>query len=102
MSNFTLNLTPEVYNYYQSHAFHETDTTAELRRYTQQNYSNRAMMQIAPEQGQFMQLLIKAMQATKILEICYRGKRDGNFHLPWEYQNRYGIRFVGRRTKCVR
>src|SRR5262245_20507566 len=69
MSDYTLNLTPTLYTYYRAHACKETPVLAALREYTHQAYADRAIMQIAPEQGQFLQVFIKAMQAAKVIEI---------------------------------
>lgn len=68
MSIQTLNLTQEVYQYYQAHAYREPAVLAELRLETEKEFAS-ANMQISPEQGQFMQLLVKLAQAKKILEI---------------------------------
>lgn len=69
MSNQTLNLTPEVYQYFQQHAGRETDILAQLRIKTLRQYADMAQMQISPEQGQFMQFLVKALAAQKVLEL---------------------------------
>lgn len=69
MSTHTLNLTPKVYEYYQAHATREPKILSELREYTAKEFSSKAIMQISPEQGQFMALLVKIMNAKKILEI---------------------------------
>lgn len=67
MSRQTLNLTPELYEYLLSISLKETETLQQLRQETANH--RLARMQIAPEQGQFMALLIKLMGAKKILEI---------------------------------
>ncbi len=69
MSTHTLNLTPKVYEYYQVHAVREPKILSELREYTAKEFSSKAIMQISPEQGQFMALMVKIMNAKKILEI---------------------------------
>ena len=69
MSNQTLNLTPEVYQYYRTHACRELAILAQLREETASRFPDLAMMQISPEQGQFMHFLIKAARSKKILEI---------------------------------
>ncbi len=69
MSLRTLNLNPALYQYYRNHAFCEPAILAQVREYTVQKFADFAEMQISPEQGQFMQLLIRAMQATRILEL---------------------------------
>lgn len=67
MANQTLNLTPELLQYLLNVSLRENKVLAELREETQRLPSRN--MQIAPEQGQFMALLIELMQAKKILEI---------------------------------
>lgn len=67
MSNFTLNLTPNVYDYLQKNSLRESTVLQELREQTQKMSTRK--MQISPEQGQFMQLLIELLQAKKTLEI---------------------------------
>jgi predicted O-methyltransferase YrrM len=67
MSNNTLNLTPEVYDYLQKNSLREVVPLVELRKQTQS--MNTGGMQISPEQGQFMQLLVKLIGAKKTLEI---------------------------------
>ncbi len=67
MSNNTLNLTPEVYEYLQKNSLRESEPLRELRKLTQS--MSTAGMQISPEQGQFMQLLVKLSGAKKTLEI---------------------------------
>lgn len=69
MSNKTLNLTPEVYQYYRNHAGQEPEVLANLRAYTLDKFANQIEMQIAPEQGLFMRLLLKAISAKNVLEI---------------------------------
>ncbi|MBV8803271.1 MAG: class I SAM-dependent methyltransferase [Gammaproteobacteria bacterium] len=67
MSNYTLNLSPSVYDYLQKHSLREHDVLQKLRMQTHKMSTRR--MQISPEQGQFMQLLIQLLNATKTLEI---------------------------------
>ncbi|MEO8400192.1 MAG: class I SAM-dependent methyltransferase [Gammaproteobacteria bacterium] len=67
MSAKTLNLSSEVYAYYQKHALRESEVLQKLRLQTAK--MSMGQMQIAPEQGQFMRLLIELMQAKKTLEI---------------------------------
>lgn len=67
MTNSTLNLTPELYHYLLTTSSRESELLAELRDVTAKN--EKASMQIAPEQGQFMQLLVKLTGAKNILEI---------------------------------
>lgn len=67
MSNQTLGLSPQLYNYFQSISLREPEVLTQLRQETaRQPLSN---MQIAPEQGQFMAFLIKLIGAKKTLEV---------------------------------
>lgn len=67
MSRQTLNLTPELYNYLLSVSLRESEILRQLREETANHPLGR--MQIAPEQGQFMALLLKLIGAKKVLEI---------------------------------
>jgi predicted O-methyltransferase YrrM len=67
MSNQTLNLTPELYDYLQKVSVRETAVLQKLRLQTAK--MSTAGMQISPEQGQFMRLLIELMGAKKTLDI---------------------------------
>ncbi len=67
MSNKTLNLTDKVYEYLLSVSLREPEVLKELRAETARMPG--AQMQIAPEQGQFMALLIELIGARKTLEI---------------------------------
>ena len=67
MSNKTLGLDSRLYNYLQTVSLREAEILTQLRQETAQH--SMAMMQIAPEQGQFMALLVKLMRAKKTLEI---------------------------------
>ena len=67
MSNKTINLDQQLYNYLLSVSLRESDILRKLREETAQH--PRAGMQIAPEQGQFMALLIKLSGAKKTLEV---------------------------------
>ncbi len=67
MSKQTLNLSDELYDYILSVSLRESKELKALRLETDQE--PMAMMQISPEQGQFMALLIKLMNAKKIIEI---------------------------------
>jgi caffeoyl-CoA O-methyltransferase len=67
MSNVTLNVTPELYDYLLKNSLREPQILQELRAQTQKMSTRR--MQISPEQGQFMQLLIQLLGARKTLEI---------------------------------
>ena len=67
MSNRTLGLSDALYDYLLSVSLREPEILAELRRETMA-MSERSM-QIAPEQGQFMALLVRLIGARRILEI---------------------------------
>ncbi len=67
MSNRTLNLDDRLYAYLLQHSLRESDIQRRLRERTQA--LEMARMQIAPEQGQFMALLVKLTGALRILEI---------------------------------
>jgi len=68
MSNSTIGLSGELLNYYQFHAFREAPILAALRAETA-GLGGNAAMQIAPEQGAFMGLVVTLMGAKEILEI---------------------------------
>lgn len=67
MSSETLNLSSELYKYYQSVAFREPQILTKLRHETQTRTG--AAMQISPEQGQFMTMLVSLLKPRRILEI---------------------------------
>lgn len=67
MSKQTIGLDNQLYDYLLSASLREPDILRQLRQETA-NLPN-AMMQIAPEQGQFMALLVQLMGATKTLEV---------------------------------
>lgn len=67
MTRKNINLTDEIYDYLLSVSLQETDIQRDLRDYTATH--KMAMMQIAPDQGQFMALLVRLMQAKNIIEI---------------------------------
>lgn len=67
MSDYTLNLTPNVYHYLQDISLREPAVLEQLRKETH-NLSN-AMMQISPEQGQLMSLLVELINAKKTIDI---------------------------------
>lgn len=67
MSNRTLSLTDTLYNYILENSLREPVILKELRQVTAQMIGNQ--MQISPEQGQFMALLIELINAKKTLEI---------------------------------
>ena len=67
MSNKTLCITEDLYEYLLSVSLREPDILRELRLETAQD--ENAHMQISPEQGQFMALLVKLLGAKCTLEI---------------------------------
>jgi predicted O-methyltransferase YrrM len=67
MSNATLPLDDNLYRYLLDHSLRETDLLRKLREVTSQEELSR--MQIAPEQGQFMALLVELLGAERIIEI---------------------------------
>lgn len=67
MSNRTLNLTDQLYQYVLDVSVKETAVQKTLRTATQS--MQQSNMQIAPEQGQFMAFLVKLIGARKCLEI---------------------------------
>jgi predicted O-methyltransferase YrrM len=67
MSNRTLNLDDHLYDYLMSVSVREHPVLTELREVTCSH--PRAGMQISPEQGQFMALLLKLIGARNTLEI---------------------------------
>jgi len=67
MSKQTLQITDELYNYLLSVSLREPEILRELRE--EAATMPRSNMQIAPEQGQFMALLIELIGARKTLEI---------------------------------
>lgn len=67
MSNRTLNLDAAVYEYLLSHSLREHPAQVALRDATRDH--PHATMQISPEQGQFMALLIRLMGARRTIEV---------------------------------
>jgi predicted O-methyltransferase YrrM len=67
MSDRTINLDERLYRYLQEHSVREHSVLAELRAATAG--MPHAGMQISPEQGQFMALLVRLMGARRTLEI---------------------------------
>ncbi|VAW50190.1 O-methyltransferase family protein [C1] [hydrothermal vent metagenome] len=67
MSNRTLSIDDRIYDYLCDVSINEPELLRQLREETAQiEYS---VMQISPEQGQFMSLLIKLMKAERAIEI---------------------------------
>ena len=67
MSNRTISLDDRLYEYLLRVSSREPDVLRRLR--TETATLPRSGMQIAPEQGQFMSLLVRLMRAERILEI---------------------------------
>jgi len=67
MSNKTLSLTKALYAYLVEHSVREPEILQRLRAETAKD--SMSMMQIGPEQGQFMQLLVRLMGAKSCLEV---------------------------------
>jgi len=67
MAKKTLALTRALHAYLVAHSVREPEILHRLRTETAQD--SMSMMQISPEQGQFMQLLVKLMGAKNCLEI---------------------------------
>lgn len=67
MSNRTLPLTGQLYDYMLSISLREAELLNELRTETARD--EMARMQIAPEQGQFMALLVHLLGAKRCIEL---------------------------------
>jgi len=67
MSNQTLDLSDNVYEYLLDHSLREPSLLAELRRETSE--LEMSIMQISPEQGQFMALLAKLIGVKRAIEV---------------------------------
>jgi predicted O-methyltransferase YrrM len=67
MSNKTINLPDSLYEYVLSVSLRESEVARMLREETARH--PMARMQIAPDQGQFMGLLVRMMQAQRALEV---------------------------------
>jgi len=67
MSNKFLRLDDRLYHYLLDNSLREPEILTQLRQETAQH--PQAVMQISPEQGQFMALLVQILGATKVLEV---------------------------------
>ena len=67
MGKGSLGLDHQLYEYLLSVSLREAEVLTKLRQETSQN--SASIMQISPEQGQFMALLIKLLRAKKTLDI---------------------------------
>jgi caffeoyl-CoA O-methyltransferase len=62
-------LTPELYAYLVEHGARQDDLLRRLAEQTEREHSGVAIMQIAPEQGAFITLLMRLMGARRALEL---------------------------------
>jgi O-methyltransferase len=67
MTGKTIGITGPLYDYYAAHAYREPEVLKELRLETAM--LSEAGMQIGPEQGAFMALLVKLMGAKRVIEF---------------------------------
>ena len=67
MSASTLSITEPVYHYLLAHSLRETEASIALRKETLKLAGAR--MQVSPEQGQFMRLLVELMGASRAVEV---------------------------------
>ncbi len=67
MSNRSLTLTDTLYDYLLSHSLRESDIQARLREETSK--LTMSAMQISPEQGQFMALLMRLLGVKRVIEV---------------------------------
>ncbi|MCA9626380.1 MAG: class I SAM-dependent methyltransferase [Myxococcales bacterium] len=67
MSLRSLGLPDKVYTYLLEHSLREPDVLAALRQETAKH--SAARMQISPEQGQFMRLLVELMGVRRAIEV---------------------------------
>ena len=68
MTGKTIGLEGRLYDYYAAHAYREPEILKELRAETAR-LGGLAQMQIGPEQGAFMAMVVKLMGAKRILEL---------------------------------
>lgn len=67
MTRKSIMLTDDLYDYLLSVSLRESETLRRLREYTAGH--PMARMQIAPEQGQLLALLVKLLQARAVIEV---------------------------------
>ena len=67
MSNRTLAINDDIHHYLLDHSLRESDSLKALREETMSLELSR--MQIAPEQGQFMAMLVRMLGAKNIIEL---------------------------------
>jgi predicted O-methyltransferase YrrM len=68
MAGKTNGLTGALYDYYAAHAYREPQILKELREETAK-LGGESVMQIGPEQGAFMGLIVKLMGAKRVIEF---------------------------------
>lgn len=68
MSNRTIDIDDRLYGYLEQFSFREPEVLGKLREETLQ-MGGIARMQISPEQGQFMGLLVELMNASAMIEV---------------------------------
>lgn len=69
MSTRSIGLSDALYHYLLEASLREPDVLRRLRAETQQKFPDERQMQIAPEQGQFMALLVRMLRAKRTLEV---------------------------------
>jgi predicted O-methyltransferase YrrM len=67
VSNRTISLDDHLYDYLLSHSLREPDILKRLREETSRH--EMARMQISPEQGQFMALMMQIMSVRRVIEV---------------------------------
>jgi predicted O-methyltransferase YrrM len=67
MSTDTMGLSPKLLEYLRTHSYVEHPVQTELRNYTA--HMPDAIMQVSPEQGKFMQFMVKLTGAKRCLEV---------------------------------
>lgn len=60
---------PELYGYLSAHRTADDKLLEELREETRERFGRLAMMQVAPEQGTLLSLLVAALGATRVVEL---------------------------------
>jgi caffeoyl-CoA O-methyltransferase len=64
-----ISLTPTLYRYILEHCTPQPEVLVELATETREKYGPLSMMQIAPEQGAFMAMLVRLMGARSAVEV---------------------------------
>lgn len=68
MTGKTIGLSGALYDYFAAHAYREPEILKELRAETAK-LGGESVMQIGPEQGAFMGLIVKLMGAKRVIEF---------------------------------